>query len=120
MRLGFTRTGERSIRCDYTVPAHYAGAPGVVHGGIQAALLDEVLGTSAHTAFVEHVPASLVTADFSLRYRRPVPVEAPIAICGELVRLEGRNLFVSGRIEDAAGQVLTTAEARWRRLEGPG
>lgn len=79
-----------------------------------------MLGTSAHTAFVEHVPASLVTAEFSLRYRRPVPVEAPIAVYGELERVEGRNLFVTGRIEDAAGQVLTTAEARWCRLEGPG
>lgn len=79
-----------------------------------------MLGTAARTAFVADVPVSFVTAEFSLRYRRPVPVEAPIVVFGELERVEGRNLFVTGRIEDAAGQVLTTAEARWCRLEGQG
>jgi len=83
-------------------------------------LLDEVLGTTAHTMFDEHISASLVTAEFSLRYRRPVPVEAPIAIIGIVERVEGRNHFVSGRIESAAGEVLTTAEARWVRLDSAG
>ena len=84
----------------------------MLHGGIQATLLDEVMGTTAHTAYVEHVSASLVTADFSLRYRRPVPVEAPIVICGDLRR-------VDGRIENAVGEVLTVAEARWCLLDHP-
>jgi len=79
-----------------------------------------VLGTTAHTVFEEHIPASLVTAEFSLRYRRPVPIEAPIAVIGDLERVEGRNHFVSGWIENAAGEVLTTAEARWVRLVSVG
>ena len=91
----------------------------MLHGGIQATLLDEVMGTTAHTAYVEHVSASLVTADFSLRYRRPVPVEAPIVICGDLRRVDGRDHFVDGRIENAVGEVLTVAEARWCLLDHP-
>ena len=106
------RAGEvRGTRqSDFNALAQYQGAPGVLHGGLQATLLDEVMGTTAHTAYVEHVSASLVTVDFSLRYRRPVPVEAPLVIFGELQR-------VAGRIENALGEVLTVAEARWCRLQ---
>lgn len=117
MQLLFRRVGETRVRCDYRAERYLVGPPDVIHGGIQATLLDEVLGTTAHTAIEEHVPASLVTAEFALRYRRPVPVEVPIAIIGDLVRVEGRNHFVQGRIENAAGEVLTTAEARWVRLD---
>jgi len=117
LQLRFTRTAETSIRCEFTAAPHLAGAPGVLHGGIQATLLDEVLGATAHTAYGEHGSASMVTADFTLRYRRPVPVDAPIAVCGDLVRIDGRNHYVEGRIENAAGDVLTVAEARWCLIE---
>ena len=113
MQLRFTRVAQNAIRCDFTAAAQFEGAPGVLHGGIQATLLDEVMGTTAHTAYVEHVSASLVTAEFSLRYRLPVPVEAPIVVCGELLRVDGRDHFVESRIENASGDVLTVAEARW-------
>jgi uncharacterized protein (TIGR00369 family) len=117
LRLRFTRVAENAIRCEFTAAAQFQGAAGVLHGGIQATLLDEVMGTTAHTAYVDHVSASLATAEFSLRYRRPVPVEAPIAICAELRRVDGRNHFIDGRIENALGDVLTVAEARWCRLD---
>jgi acyl-coenzyme A thioesterase PaaI-like protein len=94
------------------------GPPSAPHGGIQATLLDEVMGTTAHTAFAEHVSGSLVTAEFSLRYRRPVPVEAPIVVFGELRRVDGRNYFVDARIESVAGETLTVADARWCLLNG--
>ena len=77
----FTRTGENTIECHYAAPEHLCGAPGVVHGGVQAALLDEVLGTAGHLGFAEAV--DIATVDFSLRYRRPCPSGAPLVIFGE-------------------------------------
>lgn len=118
MKLRFKRITQNAVRCDFVADREFAGAPGVLHGGLQATLLDEVFGTAAHTAFEDHVPASMVTAEFWLKYRRPVPVAEPIAVYGELDRVEGRNFFVEGRIENSAGEVLTTATGRWVRLEG--
>ena len=57
-----------------------------------------------------------VTADFNLRYRRPVATNTTLVIRGRLIRREDPHLFLEGEIVDAEGQVLTTAEARWRRL----
>lgn len=114
LRMRFRKTGEGSVEADYTVPGHFGGFSSVVHGGIQATLLDEVCGMSIHVAELDEV--NVVTADFRLRFRRPVPVEAPLVVRGHLERVGPPNYFTRGEILDADGEVLTTAEARWRRL----
>jgi len=119
LQLRFTRTGEDTITCRFTAASDLAGAPGVLHGGIQATVLDEALGMAARTRFGGEEEPSLVTADFQLHYRRPVPLGEPLVIRGELVRADDRDFHVEGRIESEAGEALTLAEARWRRIDGP-
>ena len=48
MRLRFRRVGPGVVECHHLVAERHAGAPGVVHGGIQAVLLDEVMGVAIH------------------------------------------------------------------------
>jgi acyl-coenzyme A thioesterase PaaI-like protein len=49
--------------------SHHQGAPGLVHGGLLALLLDETMGT---------VPLDRrgirLTTDMTIRYRRPTPI----------------------------------------------
>lgn len=117
LRLRFRRVGADEVEAVYTAPERYAGAPGVVHGGIQAALLDETLGFAAIAARDPQGPdLEIVTVEFSLRYRRPAPTGRPLRLHGRHLRSEGRDLWVAGRIEDQDGRVLTEAEARWRRI----
>lgn len=116
LQLSFRRTGERAVECEYVAPEHYCGAPTVLHGGIQATILDEAMGKAAHLAF-EDPDLRIVTADFTLRYRRPVPVGTPLVARAELVRIEGPNLFIRGALLDADGAELTLGEARWRLID---
>ena len=90
LRLRFRRSENGHVEADYVVPESYGGAPGVVHGGIQAVLLDEVLGVTAHQAAKEG-RWKIVMADFRLRYRRPTPTGKPLKIRGRLARVEGRD-----------------------------
>jgi len=99
------------------VPADYAGAPGIVHGGIQAAILDEVLGFAVHDATGFDDSINVVTVDFRLRYRHPVATETELRVVGRHVRSDRRDYYVEGDILGAEGEVLTHAEARWRRIE---
>lgn len=115
LRMAFRKTSDTSVEATYVVPDHYCGAVGVVHGGIQAALLDEVLGMSVHVR-EDDDGLDIVTAEFNLRYRRPVPTETPLVIRGRIARVEEPNYFLEGEITDASGEVLTRAGARWRRL----
>jgi acyl-coenzyme A thioesterase PaaI-like protein len=52
-----------------------------------------------------------------LNYRRPAPVERPVVVRGRLVRSDDRDVYLEGEIIAEGGQTLTTAEARWRRIE---
>jgi acyl-coenzyme A thioesterase PaaI-like protein len=115
LRMVFTHLPDGSAECVYAAPAHLAGAPGVIHGGVQAALLDEVMGHAVHLAGTDP-DLDIATVDFSLRYRRPAPVAVALTIRGRLVRAEGRDFFVSGEIVSPSGEVLTSAESRWRRI----
>jgi acyl-coenzyme A thioesterase PaaI-like protein len=87
----------------------------VIHGGVQATLLDEVMGHAIHVANVDP-DLDIATVDFALHYRRPAPIGVPLTLRAHLVRTEGRDFFVSGEIVSPKGEVLTTAEARWRRV----
>jgi acyl-coenzyme A thioesterase PaaI-like protein len=114
LRMSFVHR-DGNAECLYTAPEHLAGAPGVIHGGVQATLLDEVMGHAVHFADADP-DLDIATVDLSLRYRLPAPVEVPLTIRGRLLRAEGRDFFVAGEIVSPSGEVLTTAESRWRRL----
>lgn len=91
----------------YTVPEHFQGYPGVVHGGVIAAMLDEVAGR----AFIEgDPPRFMVTARLSIRYRKPVPVGKPLRLIGKAREDKGRMAIALGEIYDEAGQLLAEAE----------
>jgi uncharacterized protein (TIGR00369 family) len=115
LRLRYRRIGESSVEAEYSVPQHFRGAEGVVHGGVQAALLDEIMGLAVHT-FLAGEEHRIVTAEMSVRYRKSTPIETLLTIRGHLNRTEGPNLFLSAEILDGEGELLTEGESRFRRL----
>ena len=115
LRVSFVHRADGSAECRYTAADHFAGAPGVIHGGVQATLLDEAMGHAIHVADADP-DLDIATVDFALRYRRPAPIAVPLTIRARLLRSEGRDFFVTGEIVSPEGVVLTTAESRWRRV----
>ena len=98
----------------------HQGAPGLVHGGLLATLLDEVMG------FVQHAgDAVRVTAEMTVRYRRPVPVGTDLVCRARVVDTTGRRLTMHAAITAAGDpeRVLAEADATYVVLEprpGPG
>jgi acyl-coenzyme A thioesterase PaaI-like protein len=78
--LRFRRDGAR-VRARYAIPERFHGAPGIAHGGIVAAILDEL--SCAAAVFVGD--RFVVTGELLVRYERPVPVETPLDLDGEIV-----------------------------------
>jgi acyl-coenzyme A thioesterase PaaI-like protein len=75
LRMTFRREGDRIV-ARYTIPDQFHGAPGIAHGGIVAALLDEVSCAAIHFLRGRFV----VTGELSVRYRAPCPVEQPLVL----------------------------------------
>jgi acyl-coenzyme A thioesterase PaaI-like protein len=83
----------------------YQGWRGIAHGGIVMALLDEAMAYAA--GFAGHRG---VTAQVSARFRKPVPLEQPIAVRGRVTWQRRNVLGVEASIHDRAGDVLAHAE----------
>ena len=91
------------IRGTVTVPEHFNGYPGVTHGGIVGALLDE---TAGRTILMDGgFDDLMVTAKLEVVYRRPTPTGVPLELVG---RLLGRS---GGRAGALAGGLVTSASS---------
>lgn len=88
LKMDFYSLGEGIVETVYTVPERYQGYPGVVHGGIVASMLDEVVGRAAMAGDPNHFR---VTAKLEIRYRRPVPIGEPLILRGVMERRAGRR-----------------------------
>ncbi len=94
------------VDAEYVVSERYAGAPGIAHGGIVAALLDEACAQVARLAVT---PA--VTSRLDIRYFAPVPAGAPLRVKAELTDFEERRATTEATVRDAGGLVLAHARA---------
>ncbi|KAF7353970.1 4HBT domain-containing protein [Mycena venus] len=83
------------------------GHDGIVHGGLLAALLDDVLWRNAILNLPEKAG---MTVTLSLKYKAPTRADQFIIIKSELVELEGRKAFVAGRVETLNGTLLVEAD----------
>lgn len=90
---------------DVTFGPAFEGALGRVHGGIVAAVLDDLLG-----AAMAQARAPGFTGRLTVHYRAPVPVEREVRFRTWPGEREGRKLRVHGevRLDD---RVLVTADA---------
>ncbi len=84
LHLHIYETEPGVVETAYTAPDHFQGYPGVLHGGIVAAILDEVSGR----AFMGNadVPRFMFTGKLEVKYRKNVPVGKPLKIIGKAIK----------------------------------
>ena len=105
--MTFFDNGEDEVFSNYSVPAHYQSYPGVVHGGIVAAMLDEVV---ARVSMIDDPNRFMMSVRLEAKFRKPVPVETPIRIEAKIVRLKSRLGKAVGRVLLPDGSVACEAE----------
>ncbi len=110
LKLDFYEDAEaEQVRVEFVVPDEYQGYPGVVHGGIVAAVLDEVAGRAVMIDGSDH--DLMATLRLTVRYRRPTPTETPLVAVGWVERRGGVGARVAGEIRRPDGAVTAEAEA---------
>lgn len=90
----------------------HLGRNGAVHGGSIAMLFDSVLGYTA--AKLTRSPYQR-TAYLHVNYRQIVPIETDLQLDAGIGRVDGRKIFVEGRVLDG-DTVLADGEALFVRL----
>jgi len=86
--------GEQRLIGTVTFGAPFEGPPGYVHGGVLALVFDEMLGMvnvrSDHPG---------MTAVLTTKYRRPTPLDVPVALEAWVERIEGRKAITRGQMK---------------------
>jgi len=81
LHLHIYETAPGQVEAAYTAPEHFQGYPGVLHGGIVAAIIDEISGR-AQMGGDPLNPRFMFTAKLEVKYRRNVPIGKQLKIIG--------------------------------------
>ena len=107
------RLEERLVVGDWTADERHVGFPGVVHGGLLAAILDDVMG---RWSAMRH--RWVVTARMETRFRVPAPVGVALRIEAWVTRERTRTLQAESRILLPDGVVVVEATATYLAITG--
>jgi acyl-coenzyme A thioesterase PaaI-like protein len=99
-----------TIVSDFQPETYHQGFPGVLHGGIVSALMDEVLN---RTSLLADHPQWTMTGRLEIRFRRQVP-------CGPLLRLRAKLDKQRGRMFQASGTLTLVEDESIILVEGQG
>jgi uncharacterized protein (TIGR00369 family) len=99
----------RQIRATVVVPEHFNGYPGIVHGGIVAAILDETAGRAI--LLDGDSDDLMVTLKLEVKYRRPTPTGEPLTAVGWVIRRTESRAQVAGELRLADGTITARCEA---------
>jgi acyl-coenzyme A thioesterase PaaI-like protein len=87
--------GAERYEASFSFDERHQGGPGIVHGGLVGAALDEACGLLA-----TWYRFPTVTARIFVRYRRPVPINRPLRISSRVTGERGRRIEISGALHD--------------------
>jgi len=90
LHLHMYETEPGIVETTYTAPDHFQGYPGVLHGGIVSAIIDEVAGRS-HMGSDPNDPRFMFTAKLEVKYRKNVPINKPLKIIGRAGKSKSRS-----------------------------
>jgi len=97
-----------SLEGTFTVTKRHQGAPGLAHGGLLSAALDEVLGSLNWL-----VGSPAVTGRLECEFRKPVPVGSILHIYAEILGKERRKIYTvaTARLNSVDGPIAVVAHA---------
>ena len=96
--------GANRYAADVTFGIHHQGGPGIAHGGIVGAALDEACGLLATW---HRFPT--VTARIAIRYRKPARINVRLRVSARVAAERGRRIEIAGELRDGE-QLLAEAE----------
>lgn len=96
------------VHCQVVATAAFEGYNGIYHGGVMAALLDEVM-----VKVILSRRRFALTAEMTVRYHRPVRVGDRLTFTGKVTESRGRIHFAEARATDPEGNALASATGKY-------
>ena len=103
LHLHIYETAHGEVESTYIAPEQFQGYPGVLHGGIVGAIIDEISGRT-HMGFDPLNPRFMFTAKIEVKYRKNVPIGKQLKIIGKTGKSKSAEAWAG--IYDAEGNTL--------------
>jgi len=105
-KIQYAKRGEIEVR--YDLRPEMANPTGLLHGGMQAALIDDTIGMCTATLGYE---GFLITIDASINFLGKIKVDQSVKVKARLVR-EGRNIVhFFAQVSDLEEKLIATGNA---------
>ncbi len=114
LRASFHELENGELLALFTPRAEHQGYPGLLHGGITTAILDETIGRAIVIRHPEEIWG--VTVGVSVRFRRPIPLCKELRVVGRVTKDTRRIFEGTGELYLPDGQVAAEATGRYMRL----
>src|ERR1700757_323215 len=113
MRLKFILDeASQTFVCRFRLSKRYTGPPGHCHGGVIATILDEAMGKVNK---LRHVVA--LTAQITVDYLKPVPLNRPLRVESREVRVKGRTHVNMAEILNQKGDALARSRGKFIAID---
>ncbi len=99
-------TGE--VRFTYEPRPFQLGAPGFLHGGVTAALLDEAQGVLCF-----HIGHAIMTEQLDIKYHKAIPLDRPVDIRCWITSVRRRRIYTRATIHNKEGDLYASSRAAW-------
>lgn len=107
LKAKFYWDGEKAFT-ELSAEEVFEGYPGIYHGGIISTLLDEVM---IKAILADEIYA--VTAEMTVKYKRPVKVGDRLKFTGRVESSKGRIYYTVGEVTDETGNLFATATGKY-------
>ena len=105
LHLHIYETEPGVVETRYIAPEHFQGYPGILHGGIVGAIIDEISGRALMGSDPMN-PRFMFTARLEVKYRRNVPIGRLLKIVGKAGKSKIRSAEAWAGIYDASTDEL--------------
>jgi len=104
---------DKRVWAKFTPREEHQGFPGILHGGLTGALLDEAMGRCLMVGGEERW---MVSARLEVRYKKPIPIGEPLTVMGEVVQDRGRLIETQGEIRLKDWSLAAEAKGTYMRV----
>lgn len=113
LQVRFFNDGENAVRAEVSIDDRFQGFPGIAHGGVVAALLDEIVGRAGLS---DNPNRLMYTGKLEVKYRQHVPLNTALMLKGRIDKDRGRIVQASGEMYTTDGAILAEATATLMEL----
>ncbi len=113
LKAMFYETGENELVCLFTPKEGHQSFPQRVHGGISAAVLDELIGRCLQ---IGDPDCWAVTVELNLKYHKPVPYDTELKAVGRIDKNTRLLAEGSGEIFNENGEIAVSAKAKYMKM----